>query len=127
MIQKVNIYMDDLRPCPKAPHWLLAKTAEEALALMKEYRGYVNILSLDHDLGDTNKPERNGKWFVNQMIAKRLYADKIYLHTSNGVGRKNMFSYLINAWDLGYLPRATTIYEGPMASYNMATGELFDI
>jgi hypothetical protein len=121
----VNIYLDDLRPCPQHPSWLLAKTADEALDLMEQYRGQVRFLSLDHDLQDTHIPERHGKWFVNNMIDRGLYAEVIYLHTGNGVGRANMLSYLLQALGMGALPSHVTVHNSPMPNYNIATGEFF--
>ena len=44
----MKIYLDDYRPCP--PGWTLAKTAPEAIELLK--RGDVEEVSLDYDLGD---------------------------------------------------------------------------
>lgn len=123
---KVNIFMDDLRPCPVAPNWLLALDAESTLRLLAQHRGNINILSLDHDLGDTSIPEKHGKWMVNRMIEQGLYADIIYLHTANGEGRKNMHSYLLQAQEHGALPPHVKIYNSPMPWFNLATGELLE-
>lgn len=125
MLQQVNIFMDDIRNCPMHPSWLLARSAEGALELMRAFGGRVHILSLDHDLGDKSVPEKHGKWFVNRMVEEGLYADIIYLHTSNGEGRKNMFSYLYQAREFGVLPRGVKIHNGPHPGFNLESGALY--
>lgn len=121
---KISIYVDDLRPCPLAANWKLAKTADEALTLLREFQGQVDILSLDHDLQDTHTPERHGKWLVNQMVEEGLFVDRVYLHTSNPVGRTNMYSLLTQAKNFGVFPSEMQVTPGPMPWVNMATGEL---
>jgi len=88
----VNIYMDDLRPCPKG--WLLARTTNECLHLLETHKGNVKLLSLDHDMTEN---DNDGYWTVKQIVDRGLYAEVVYLHTANGVGRKNMKCYLENA------------------------------
>jgi hypothetical protein len=122
----VHIFMDDLRQCPKSPHWLLARCAEGTLDLLEAFRGRVKTLSLDHDLGDKALPEKHGKWLVNQMIDKGLYADVIYLHTANGEGRKNMYSYLMQAIEHGAIPAHVKVLAGPHPSYYLKTGDLLE-
>lgn len=47
----VKIFLDDERKVP-GTGWLHAKTAEEAISLIKFYGPNLTRLSLDHDLGD---------------------------------------------------------------------------
>ena len=105
----INIYMDDCRNCPKG--FILARTTKECLDLMDKYAGNVNILSLDHDMSDG---DNDGYWTVKQMVERGFYADKIYFHTANPVGRENMYHYLKNAIDYEILPKKITLYGGPM-------------
>ena len=41
--------MDDVRPCPGEPGWLMARTVEEAMQYLAT--GEVDYCSLDHDMG----------------------------------------------------------------------------
>jgi len=103
----INVFMDDLRPCHKG--FILAKNATECSMLLRNNE--VNILSLDHDLGEN---ELTGydlvKWLVEQGIeAPHIYPKTIYLHTANGVGRDNMFKLLDR-----YKPSWVKLHRGPM-------------
>lgn len=51
MNEKINLYLDDLRDCPKG--FIVARTVEEAIYYFENYQ--INILSLDHDLGVDNR------------------------------------------------------------------------
>jgi hypothetical protein len=82
---KINVYLDDLRPCPAG--FVLARTAEECILLMENYP--VAILSLDHDLGWDSM---NGSDLALELVARGLYADEIFLHSSSMAGRANMYS-----------------------------------
>jgi hypothetical protein len=44
----INLWLDDVRPAPAG--WIHAKTAQEAIHLLKNYK--IGRASLDHDLGD---------------------------------------------------------------------------
>lgn len=44
----MNVYVDDLRDCPEG--FTIARTFEEAVTLLEQHE--VDILSLDHDLGE---------------------------------------------------------------------------
>lgn len=83
----IHVYLDDLRPCPKG--FVLARSARECILLLEECE--VDILSLDHDLG---WDEPNGFEVVKHMVRHRLYPREIYLHTSNVLGKMNMFQHL---------------------------------
>ncbi|MFB0841482.1 cyclic-phosphate processing receiver domain-containing protein [Paenibacillus oleatilyticus] len=84
----MNVYLDDLRPCPKG--FKLARSVEQCIDLMKA--GPVNILSLDHDLG---LGKASGYDLVKYMVAKGLYAKKeIIIHSANPIGRHLMWTLL---------------------------------
>lgn len=113
----VKIWLDDIRPAPD--NWLWAKTADECYTLLYIHMGDVEVLSLDHDLGDADVP--TGYDLVKRMCQHTDYSDilpaKIYLHTSNPVGRENMFSLLTRFRELciadGTLEREVVINKGP--------------
>jgi hypothetical protein len=102
---KINLFLDDLRPCPEG--FMLARNVKEAMYYMKNY--HINILSLDHDLGE-NEP--TGYDFTIWMVGYGMWADKIYLHTSNPVGRANMYQLLDR-----YKPDNVKLYRSPMPNY----------
>lgn len=104
------IFLDDLRPCPN--RFVLAKNVKVCMELLRTNKGNVQILTLDHDLGDEDV--KTGYDLVKEMVDEGLYADKIYLHTANGVGRTNMYFYLINAIEHGAIPSHVQIHRGPI-------------
>ena len=83
----INVYLDDLRPCPKG--FILARNIRECITLLEEYE--IGILSLDHDLG-WNEP--TGYEVAKYMTDHGKYAREIYLHTSSSIGCTNMFQLL---------------------------------
>ena len=83
----MKIFLDDEREAPDG--WYLVRDANEALMLILS--GNVEIISLDHDLG--NDPY-TGYWLLNR-IEERIAAGetietKFVVHSANPVGRQNM-------------------------------------
>lgn len=97
----MKVWLDDqwdTHPERKPPDgWTPAKTAQEAIKLLKT--GTVEMISLDHDLG----PETAGNGYqVAMWIEEAAHSGKIpaltwYIHTKNNVGRLNMRRALENA------------------------------
>ena len=108
----INVFMDDLRDCPDG--FILVKTVSQLiykLDELKELDQEVNIISLDHDLGE-NEP--TGYDFVKYLIElgnydPSVYPKQIFLHTANGAGRDNMFKLLER-----YKPDWVKLHRGPM-------------
>lgn len=111
MKEKINLYVDDLRTCPEG--FVLAKNIEEAKHYIENFE--VEILSLDHDLGEDEygKILPTGYDFVKYICENGLRADKIYLHTGNPVGRENMYNTLIAAQKRGFIDDDILIYNKP--------------
>jgi hypothetical protein len=101
----INLFLDDLRPYPTG--FKIARNVEEAKYYMENCR--INILSLDHDLGE-NVP--TGYDLTKWMVENDRWANIIYLHTSNPVGRANMFQ-LLNR----YKPEHVKVYNSPIPNY----------
>lgn len=101
MSENLNLYVDDLRDCPKG--FVVARTADEAIRYLETYS--IHILSLDHDLGEDaqGKLLPTGYDLVKTFCEKGYYADKIYMHTDNGVGRENMFQTFKGAQRRGFI------------------------
>lgn len=98
----INLYLDDLRPCP--PHFVLALTAEQCKTILAEEE--VNILSLDFDLG---MDEPTGYEVVRYVVDSGRYPREIFLHTSSPAGRMEMFEKLKR-----HAPSHVIIHNGPM-------------
>ena len=107
-MDKINLYVDDLRDCPEG--YIIARNMEEAIYYLKNNN--VHILSLDHDLGedDFGKLLPTGYDLVKYICENGLRADKISLHTDNGVGRENMFQTLKGAQKRGIIDSDIEIY-----------------
>lgn len=110
--QKINLYVDDLRDCPTG--FTIARNIEEAIYYLENYK--VHILSLDHDLGEDINGVLlpTGYDLVKHMCQNGLYADKIYLHTDNGVGRENMYQTLKASQRRGFISDEIEIYHYPI-------------
>ncbi|MBM7568591.1 hypothetical protein JOC55_005581 [Paenibacillus sacheonensis] len=106
--------MDDLRDCPEG--FVLARSYSEAVAYINKEE--IHVLSLDHDLGedDAGKELPNGYDLVKYMCEQGLRADKIYLHTDNPVGRKNMYETLLAAQRRGFIEADIEIYHYPITA-----------
>lgn len=80
----INLYLDDLRDPPE--RWRISRSAFDAMICLMS--GKVDILSLDHDLGE-NKP--TGYDLLQRMVEKNIWPNEGFvLHTANPVGRENM-------------------------------------
>lgn len=111
MKEKINLYLDDLRDVPEG--FILAKTVEEAIYYLENYK--VEILSLDHDLGEDEKGNLlpTGYDLVKYICENGLRADKIYIHTDNPCGRLNMYETLRGAQRRGFIDIDIEIYNYP--------------
>ncbi len=98
----INVYLDDIRPCPRG--FVAARSAEECLLLLSVSE--VNVLSLDFELGFG---EPNGLAVVHGIIASGKYPKQVYVHSSSLMGRAQMVSDLRAA-----NPQGVTIHDGPM-------------
>ncbi|MFC3771926.1 cyclic-phosphate processing receiver domain-containing protein [Paenibacillus sp. GCM10012303] len=83
----IDLYLDDMRKCPKG--FVLAKNAEECVELLRECE--VRVLSLDFDLG-WGAP--NGMEVVRFLVVEQKYPAYIYLHSSSAAGRSAMYHML---------------------------------
>ncbi|MCM3109975.1 cyclic-phosphate processing receiver domain-containing protein [Lederbergia lenta] len=108
MRKEINLYVDDLRDCPSG--FEIARSMEAAVNLMNNNQ--INILSLDHDLGeDDGKNLLPTGYDLVKFICENGYrANKIYLHTDNPVGRENMYQTLKGAQRRGFIDEDIEIY-----------------
>lgn len=102
----INVFLDDCRNPPD--NFILAKNASECRVLIQN--NDINILSIDHDLGETETGYDLVKWLVEQgLYEPEIYPRVIYLHTANPVGRHNMYQLLMR-----YKPEYVRVHYGPM-------------
>lgn len=83
---KINIFLDDLRKPYNG--FTLAKNYEECIELLNNYK--VDIISLDHDLGEG----KSGYDIAKYMVENNIYPKEIYIHSANPVGVQNIFQLL---------------------------------
>lgn len=108
----INVYVDDLRICPEG--FTIARTYEEAIQLL--INNNVDILSLDHDLGEdeTGNLRKTGYDLVKYICENNIKVNKIYLHTDNVVGKENMFETLESCKRRGFIDGSIKVYKYPI-------------
>lgn len=115
---KKRIYLDDVRTPIDVDNWVVVRNYDEFVTKVTEI-GLKNIelISLDHDLGDTamkewhtnvvenytinydNIVEKTGydcaKWLVEQWM-NGYPVIKVYTHSANAIGSANIMGYINN-------------------------------
>jgi hypothetical protein len=116
--QKMRLYLDDVRT-PKDADWKVVRSYDEFTAHIK-MNGLENyeLMSLDHDLGDTamneyynnvspnytldynNIQEKTGldcaKFLVAESMNTKIPLPQIYVHSANPIGSANIMGYINN-------------------------------
>ena len=122
----IKVYLDDVRT-PVEKDWVIVRNYEEFVSKVTEI-GLENIdlISLDHDLGDTamkewhknvyhnyelnydNILEKTGmdctKWLVEQWMDGSPVVD-VVIHSANAIGSANMMGYINNFRHINRLPQ----------------------
>ena len=116
-LKKHNIYLDDMRT-PIDNKWTVVRSYEEFVSKITEIGlENVELISLDHDLGDSaikewhtnvyhnntlnydNITEKTGmdctKWLIEQWLDGAPVC-KVMVHSANAVGSANMMGYINN-------------------------------
>lgn len=115
---KVKIYLDDVRT-PTDKEWIVVRDYNQFVECINQH-GLENIemISLDHDLGDTamieyynnvrdnytidysNIVEKTGydccKFIVNRSVETGIPLPQIFVHSANPIGASNMTGYVNN-------------------------------
>jgi hypothetical protein len=124
--EKIRLYLDDVRT-PTGEDWQVVRNYDEFVAHIK-LNGLENydVISLDHDLGDTamieyytnTKPhfeldysriqEKTGmdciRFLVAESMNKSIPLPQIYVHSANPIGAANMMGYVNNYFRNQRLP-----------------------
>lgn len=118
MQNKLRLYLDDVRT-PTNDDWVVVRNYDEFVAQINLH-GLENfeLISLDHDLGDTamieyytnvknnynldysNIEEKTGmdccRFLVTESIQRQIPLPLIYVHSANPIGSANMMGYINN-------------------------------
>ena len=100
--KKIEIWLDDLRPVPDGYEG--AKSVNEAIALIEEIEsggGQIELLDLDHDLGDFAKDGGDAIKLLDYLVENEKFYP-IAIHTANPVGRANMERMVERFWPEDY-------------------------
>ena len=127
-IEKLRLYLDDVRT-PIAEDWIIARNYDEFVAQIKLHTlGKFEVISLDHDLGETamveyynnvkenyiidysNIKEKTGydaaKFLVAESMNSGIPLPQIYVHSANPIGSANILGYVNNYYKNCKLPQS---------------------
>jgi hypothetical protein len=133
-MNKKYIYLDDVRT-PRDLGWTVVRNYDEFVAKITEIGlDNIELISLDHDLGDTammewhtnvyhnfkldynNITEKTGmdctKWLVEQWINGAPVCE-VKIHSANAIGSANMMGYINNYRHINRLPQTCERWQIP--------------
>ena len=104
----MKIYLDDVRDLPDDLHaqgFVVVRSAEDALHLIAS-KGLENIeaISFDHDLGEDCMSGYDLASIIEEMVYDAEFASipKLYIHSANPVGAKNLLQCFNSIWRRQY-------------------------
>ena len=123
----LKIYLDDVRTPVDKEAWMVVRNYDEFVdRITKIGLKNIEIISLDHDLGDTamaewhknvyhnytlnydNITEKTGydcaKWLVEQWMDGQPIV-RVYTHSANAIGSANIMGYINNYRHVNRLPQ----------------------
>jgi hypothetical protein len=115
---KIQLYLDDIRT-PNNDDWCVVRNYDELVSHIRlNGLDKYEVISLDHDLGDTaqeeyynnvspnyqldynNILEKTGldcaKWLVAESMNSKIPLPQIYTHSANPIGSANIMGYVNN-------------------------------
>jgi len=116
--KKIKLYLDDIRT-PNSDDWHVVRNYDELVSHIRlNGLDKYEVISLDHDLGDTaqheyynnvspnyqldynNILEKTGldcaKWLVAESMNSKIPLPQIYTHSANPIGSANIMGYINN-------------------------------
>lgn len=87
----MKIYLDDVRECPEG--FELFTTAEQLILFLGTHSwNDIEVLSLDHDLGEDRMTGYDVLRFIEEEVfrGEKYLPFEILIHSANPVGRSNM-------------------------------------
>jgi len=114
----IRVYLDDIRT-PVETNWVVVRNYDEFIKFVSETGlDNIEVISLDHDLGDSamqeyynnvspnyrldynNITEKTGydcaKWLVEESIKTETRLPEIVVHSANPIGSANITGYINN-------------------------------
>lgn len=91
----MKIYVDDVRKAPDG--YAECHSVNETIRVIKENKDEIELLDLDHDLGDFGVDGGDAIKILDWCVENEFYP-KIVLHTANPVGRRNMERLIERHW-----------------------------
>jgi len=125
---KYSIYLDDVRtPIPGNIDWIVVRSYDEFVSKVTQIGlDNIDLISLDHDLGDSamkewhrnvyhnytldynNITEKTGmdctKWLVDQWLDGAPVV-RVMVHSANAIGSANMMGYINNYKHVHRMPQ----------------------
>jgi hypothetical protein len=124
---KIQLYLDDIRS-PNNDDWHIVRNYDELVSHIRlNGLDKYEVISLDHDLGDTaqqeyynnvspnyqldynNILEKTGldcaKWLVAESMNSKIPLPQIYTHSANPIGSANIMGYVNNYLKNSRLPQ----------------------
>jgi len=84
----MKLFVDDIREAPDSS-WVIVRTAKEAMDLLES--GKIEVLSLDHDLGEDLTGYDIINWLERKVYNNEVESPKeILVHSANPVGVDNI-------------------------------------
>ena len=92
-----RLYLDDIKT-PINPEWIVARNYDEFVKIVNK-KGLENfdIISLDHDLGESHDGMDCALFLINKCLDLDIQLPQIFVHSENTVGGENIIK-LINNW-----------------------------
>lgn len=87
----MKLFVDDIR-VPSDNTWTVARTYDEAISVLKD--GDVEVLSLDHDLGEGKSGYDVICWVEDKVFTDTDFIPpkEILVHSANPVGRNRIYA-----------------------------------
>lgn len=86
----MKVYLDDIRAIPARFEGV--RSYYDCIRLLEANKGNVEVISLDHDLGELKSGYDVCKWIVENEYYEGL--KQVILHSANPIGVKNMIQLL---------------------------------
>lgn len=102
-----KLYLDDLRMPKTLGPWVIARSFDEAVGVVKE-RGFPIYCSFDHDLGEEKTGYDFAKWLVEYELDEHDWFHDDFdfnVHSANPVGERAIIQYLNNYFSVRALTR----------------------
>jgi hypothetical protein len=82
----INVYLDDQITPLDEDNWTIVRTYKSCVQFLEKHRDKINLISLDHDLGE----RKTGYDVACFMIEKNIIPPVINIHSLNPVGVLNI-------------------------------------